>query len=293
MRTESRHRPRSPAIVVGIDGSRRAIDAAKWAVAEAVDRDLPVRLVYAIEPRESVGNTSTHDTTVTDLAAAESAVRQAAAALGDVEQPVQVEVDIRQERAIDALVTASQSAAMVCVGALGVNHATGNRVGSTVPGLTARAHCPVAVIRPERVHRLEPGWVVTAFEHSPEGAAVLEHALEEARLREAPLRVLTTWRPGSPGGHADAASERTRYATADLERSLACYRQRYPGLDIRAVAVTGSAKTYLSRHAESIQLLVLGQQASGELAAFAGPRFAAELEGPTFSVLICGRCGAL
>ena len=40
----------SPAVVVGIDGSRTAIDAALWAVDEAVSRDIPLRLVYAIGP---------------------------------------------------------------------------------------------------------------------------------------------------------------------------------------------------------------------------------------------------
>ena len=39
-----------PAVVVGIDGSRSAVDAALWAVDEAVSRDIPLRLVYAIDP---------------------------------------------------------------------------------------------------------------------------------------------------------------------------------------------------------------------------------------------------
>ena len=37
-------------VVVGIDGSRAAVGAALWAVDEAVSRDIPLRLVYAIEP---------------------------------------------------------------------------------------------------------------------------------------------------------------------------------------------------------------------------------------------------
>ena len=40
----------SPSVVVGIDGSRSAVDAALWAVDEAVSRDIPLRLVYAIDP---------------------------------------------------------------------------------------------------------------------------------------------------------------------------------------------------------------------------------------------------
>ena len=44
------HCPSPPAVVVGIDGSRPGIDAALWAVDEAVSRDIPLRLVYAIDP---------------------------------------------------------------------------------------------------------------------------------------------------------------------------------------------------------------------------------------------------
>ena len=39
-----------PSIVVGIDGSKAAVHAALWAVDEAVSRDIPLRLLYAIEP---------------------------------------------------------------------------------------------------------------------------------------------------------------------------------------------------------------------------------------------------
>lgn len=42
------HKP--PSIVVGIDGSKPAVQAALWAVDEAASRDIPLRLLYAIEP---------------------------------------------------------------------------------------------------------------------------------------------------------------------------------------------------------------------------------------------------
>ena len=45
----------SPAVVVGINGSPTAVDAALWAVDEAVSRDIPLRLVYAIDPDNPSG----------------------------------------------------------------------------------------------------------------------------------------------------------------------------------------------------------------------------------------------
>ena len=37
-------------VVVGIDGSQSGVDAALWAIGEAVERDVPLRLVYVVEP---------------------------------------------------------------------------------------------------------------------------------------------------------------------------------------------------------------------------------------------------
>lgn len=282
--------PASPAIVVGIDGSHRSIDAALWAIDEAVERDLPLRLVYAIEPRK-VGDSAS---ATYDFANAESAVRQAAMAIESAERPVKIEVEIVQDRPVAALLAASRSAAMICVGALGMNHATGKRLGSTVSGLVTNAHCPVAIIRPKRKHQIEPGWIVTEFENSAEGPTILGHALDEARLRKAPLRVLATWQPGFPDiQDTHASAEGTRQAKANLERMLTRYRLLYPELDIHAVAVPGSAVNYLARHCESIQLIVLGQHPSEDLNKFAGPTSNAALNGLNFSVLICERHSAL
>ena len=54
--------PYSLSVVVGIDGSRAAVDAALWAVDEAVSRDIPLRLVYAID---SIDNSDTDTRTRT------------------------------------------------------------------------------------------------------------------------------------------------------------------------------------------------------------------------------------
>ena len=46
-----------PSIVVGIDGSEAAMGAALWGIDEALARDIPLRLVYAIDPREPIHRT--------------------------------------------------------------------------------------------------------------------------------------------------------------------------------------------------------------------------------------------
>lgn len=284
--------PPSPAIVVGIDGSRGAVDTALWAIDEAVERDLPLRLVYAIADRDRRAIDA--QCVAHDFATGEAAVRYAAMAIESVDKPVKIEVEIVHGRPATALLSASRDAAMLCIGALGVDRATGRRVGSTVTELLARAHCPVAIVRPNRLKTRETGWIVTEFDESPDGCTVLGLALDEARLRHAPLRVLATWRPHFTGIYDDHVHTiGIRQAEANLERSLTRYRRLYPDLDIKAVATQGNPLNYLTRHGDSIQLIVLGHQPSTALAGFAGPAPHAARHGINCSVLISGRHGAL
>src|SRR6476619_1280274 len=109
--------PSSPSVVVGIDGSRSAVDAALWAVDEAVSRDIPLRLVYAIEPAGSAGS-DPHDT-ARELARAEVAVKFAVTAVESTDKPVKIEVEILQDRPSRVLVDASRWAALLCVGSMG------------------------------------------------------------------------------------------------------------------------------------------------------------------------------
>ena len=137
--------PAPPAVVVGVDGSRAAIRAALWAVDEAVSRDIPLRLVSAVDQGE---DDDVHpDGAARRLAMAEIAVRSAIMAVESTDKPVKIEVEITQGLPTSTLVQASRSAVMVCVGAVGLNHFQPGRVGSTAAALAASTHCPVAIIR--------------------------------------------------------------------------------------------------------------------------------------------------
>lgn len=145
------HKP--PSIVVGIDGSKPAVQAALWAVDEAASRDIPLRLLYAIEPDDP--GYAAHGAAARKLAAAENAVRYAFTAVEAADRPVKVEVEITQERPVTSLIRASAAAALVCVGAIGVHHFRPERVGSTAAALALSAQCPVAIVRPHTRRRMD------------------------------------------------------------------------------------------------------------------------------------------
>jgi nucleotide-binding universal stress UspA family protein len=272
-------------VVVGIDGSRSALDAALWAVDEAVSRDVPLRLVYAIDPDRCTG--SSNEDAAHDLATAEIAVRHALMAVESTDKRVKIEVEILQDRPLDALRAESRWAAMLCVGSKGLVHSSRGRIGSTASALATSAHCPVAVVYAHDPLPSKRGWVVTDATESARTNEALRRAVEEAQLRGAPLRVLTTWqsRPTDVGHHA--ASEVNGLAEAELDRRLAEWKTRHPDLDIRAVAVHGSILDYLAEHADSIQLVVTARDRAHGIAELVGPRGCGVLRNANCSVLVC------
>jgi len=234
-------------IVVGIDGSRTAVRAALWAIDEAISRDVPLHLV-------AVANSPAA------RADAELAVRAATAAVEATGRPVDLDSRVLDGEPTPILLTHSGTAAMVCVGAVGRRHFDRNRLGSTTGALVAEAHCPIAVVRGDDGSAAEPGgWVVVELDETPDSAAVLQFGVAEARLRNAPLRVLGAWQSRYTDVHdSHAVADGNRLVRSQLDRRLSQWRHQYPDLDAKPVAIHGSALNYLSKHAGEIQLVVVG-----------------------------------
>ncbi|MBV8177805.1 MAG: universal stress protein [Mycobacterium sp.] len=244
-----------PSVVVGIDGSEAAVGAALWAIDEAVARDIPLRLLYAIDPREAVRRDA--DSFAHRLATAEIALRYAFMAVEASRQPVKIEIEIVQGHPVTALTRASRSAAMVCVGAS--RHSSRKRVGSTASALVSSAHCAVAMLRgQDSVVRGSGGWIMVELDQSPQNGALVERAIEEARLRRAPLRALTRFQSQTSESESNrAVAEGDGDVRERPDPQLATWIRRYPDMDIRSVAVRGRIVDYLTEHASSVKLVVV------------------------------------
>ena len=258
-------------IVVGIDGSRAAVRAAVWALDEAIGRGLELRLVAAAE-------------TDHDADAARSALRAAVTALqsaGRAGLPA-IRTEVVAAGPITALLEAGRGAAMICLGAVGRRHFDHDRLGSTVSALVASARCPVAVV--PGGDRPAAGWVIVELDQNPDSAAVLQFAVEEARMRAAPLRVLGAWADDGHGPHSGAESE--RLVRVQLDRRLETWKHRYPDLDVAPVAVRGSGLSYLIQHRDAVQLVVIGVNNSAGVAELLGPAGHAALRDTGCSILL-------
>jgi nucleotide-binding universal stress UspA family protein len=134
------NQPRPPeSIIVGIDGSDAAINAANWAVKEAVSREIPLRLIHVIPERQEK---DPPDDLNFDRQFAETTLRAATRALYDIEEPMKIETAILQGSSASVLIDESHYGAMVCVGSVGIGRAVRKFVGSTAEAVARTAHCP-------------------------------------------------------------------------------------------------------------------------------------------------------
>lgn len=274
-----------PSIVVGIDGSRGAIDAALWAADEALERGIALRLLYAIAPLVE----PTHpDMAARQLAIAESAVRYATVAIEASEKPLRIEVEIVQDHPVVALTRASAAAAMVCVGAIGLRHFSPGRTGSTAAALATSAHCPVAVIRGhgDRCERDEH-WIVVDPHGPSDNDAVMGIAMQEARLRDLPLRTVN-YRHRAADDHSTAAASEISdlQSRSNSDRRLEQWRRRYPDVKVDEAVSRGSLLEFVAANGPKVRMVVLGVGNHDTVKEFLAPVGNAVLHSADCSLLI-------
>lgn len=245
-------------IVVGIDGSDAAINAAKWAVTEATSQEIPLRLVYAIP--EQNADALPNDPLI-DVECGETALRAACAALHGMTSEVKIETDLVSGSPAGALVEESRRAAMVCVGSVGIGQIARKIIGSTAEFVAQNAHCPVAIVRPDH-HAGESlsGSIAVVVDDSPENDSVLEHGFREAQLRNAPILAMGTWRWGFG-----------EVPYRQLDRRLHRWVTQYPKVHVRPAAARHGAAEYLIGTQEPVQLAVVDRWYSDKIARMVGP----------------------
>lgn len=137
-------------VVVGDDGSRRALEAIEYAAEEAARRDTTLHVVRtwniktAVRPegvdKNMVPSTQEfHDAT---LAATRQRASEIAERLG-----VRADVIVLHGAATKALLDLSRTAAVIVVGDRGVGGFAGRFIGSVADTVVREASCPVIVVR--------------------------------------------------------------------------------------------------------------------------------------------------
>ncbi|WP_123024455.1 universal stress protein [Mycolicibacterium stellerae] len=247
-------------VIVGIDGSKAAIDAALWAVDEALDRDVPLRLVHVIggsRPASASGESND-----LDVEYGETSLRAASSAVIASGRPVKVETDLLWGSVDDTLISESESASMLCVGSVGIGWIAERILGSTAAAVSEGAHCPVVVVRS---HSGAPsgksdGWIVVGVDDRPANDQLVTRALDEGRVRHAPVLAVATWSSALTGVSFD-----------ELDHHVETWRQRYPDVHIRPAATGGGLPEFLVGCRKDVQLAVVSAADAGKVPQIIGP----------------------
>jgi len=132
-------------------------------------------------------------------------------------------------------------------------------LGSPAAALATKAHCPIAIIRSDSNASPEGGgWIAVAVDDKSE--AVLYYAMEEGRLRKAPvLAMAARWQ--SP---ADAAAQ-------TLKQRIDSWIRRYPDVVVPLVDAHAGAAQYVEHHDVNVQLAVVGPADADFVTRLVGP----------------------
>jgi nucleotide-binding universal stress UspA family protein len=271
-------------VMVGIDGSQAAIQAALWAVDEVAGTDIPLRLLYIrdLSPVASPGKARAA------MALAEEAVYDAYNAITAKGKPVKVEMEIIKGRPVRALIEASESTPVLCIGGTGAGRSSPGGFGSTATELVRSAHCSVAVVRgPHREDPTESRCIVAHVDGSVDDDQVVEFAFEEAKRRNAPFVLMTAWKSGFDDLQNDRViKDHERRMRATLDRYVAHWTPHYPEVDVRTIAAYNTFLNYLAEHAKTIQLVVVGATQTSEVQQLVGPAGDHALRHSDFALLV-------
>ncbi|SBT40198.1 Nucleotide-binding universal stress protein, UspA family [Micromonospora narathiwatensis] len=251
-------------VVVGVDGSPSALDAVRVAAREAAGRHRPLRVVNAFlwpllgTPLGPIA------VTLPDSELRQGAEKLVAEAVDEarkIDSELQVTGEVVDGGPVALLMRESEDAALLVIGHRGLGGFKELLVGSAAVQLSARADCPVLVVRGEP---RADGPVVVGVDGSPISDEAIGFAFAEAAQRGADLVAVHAWLYPSPVGPGDIVPlvydpEKLR---AEEERVLAeavaGWAERYPEVRVRRKLVEATAARALVEESAEAQLTVVG-----------------------------------
>jgi len=267
--TELSHRPY---ILVGIDGSSSSLLALNWAVNEAQLRNLPLRLVHAVDfesfalgfnPGASESFFKYLETT------GQRFLDEAMDHVKVLDPELEVALTRKAGRPARVLIDLSRDAFLTVLGSSGLNAFTGLLAGSVAVALTAHGHSPVVVVRAPGVP--VTGSVVVGISGGPDSEDAIAWAFEEASMRSAELNAVLTWSyvpsyfyySEPPWNDLIGRAREDQQAMLLAER-LAGWQEKYPDVTVRRITAVGNPAEVLLGHAQHAQLLVTGSHGRGD-----------------------------
>jgi len=260
-------------IVVGLDDSDAARAAAGWAARQAADRHARLHLVSAFPITGYASGVADVIPGITQGDALTERQRAVQTELTAAHPGLKVTGVVVREDPVRLLLREAEHAVMLVVATRSAGRLSHVALGSVAFGVTARAHVPVAVIRPGADHGDPTGAVVVGVDGSPVSEKALAFAFATASVRRSPLQAVHAWDvdrafdPAVPG----AAGLSSVDDLEDIERlvlaeRLAGWRERYPDVVVESTLLTEKPTDALERLSKKAQMVVVGSRGRNRLA---------------------------
>jgi nucleotide-binding universal stress UspA family protein len=261
-----------PRVVVGVDDSRSARQALRWAARQARDLQFPLEVLHAWTVPPPVHADGVRVDAAPFLQDAEATLRGAIDWLrSSGEELPEVRPQLVARSTVDALLDAGENADLLVVGSRGRGGFTGLLLGSVSQRCVQRASCPIAVV-PADWPGTGDGRIVVGVDGSEESHCALIWAVRQATRRGVRLVVVnafmyhlyvTTHAPTLVlRGDVDEASGQLLERMTDT--ALNAIGARPPAVEL--VSVPDAPAHALLESAKGADLLVVGARGRGAVA---------------------------
>ncbi|WUF67891.1 universal stress protein [Streptomyces nojiriensis] len=256
--------PELGAVVVGVDGSEPARQAALWAAAEAARRERPLHIVHGSDTDGRVLYVSAKS--IEHVRRAGRELLDATVAAVTVQFPgLQVNPEFSRSAPVPSLHRSAGLHDTIVVGSRGLGGFSSLMLGSVGLKVAAGATTPVIIVRGTE-NDADTGVVLAAVrdEHDVDCA---RHAAREAQLRTGSLRLLHVWNILQSVGEVvtllddveEIANEQVHHLNAVADR----VRQEFPDLAVQVDAEKStSVASVLVEASRRADLLVMGGRRS-------------------------------
>jgi nucleotide-binding universal stress UspA family protein len=239
-------------VVVGVDSSRHALEAVRWAASEARLRGRPLRILHAAP--------YTADHSRPALRRAHDIVARAFTVARRAQPDLRVTTHCTEDAPARSLLDAAENAELLVLGMGGGQRLGEALIRSVALEVSGRARCPVVVVRGASTR--EGCDVVVGVDRPASDAAALEVAFADARRHGCQVVVLHALHGAGPlrdhlTGHE--VSARTA-ALARLSDELAPWATRYSDVPMRVEVVHDQPSAALLVASVKARLVVLGDR---------------------------------
>jgi nucleotide-binding universal stress UspA family protein len=250
-------------IIAATDGTDSSLTAVEWAAAEAQQRGLPLRVVYAYDWdwHDTRADLGTEDVDVARQLA-DAVVAFAYDRAREVAPDAHISTETLVGHAVPRLIEVSRGAELLVVGSRGRGGFAGLLLGSVSQRMATHAPCPVVVVR----GRANPdGPIVAGVDDTDAGTPVLAAAFETAAALGRPLTVvhsdpspLPVWLNDVPPAAVITHPEQDAAEREDLGQRLAPWQEKYPDVPAEPVLTHEGAASWLVKASRTARLVIVG-----------------------------------